>query len=237
DEILWQAFNNSPMLWLLGVVAALCTAFYMWRALTLTFYGKPRFDEHKTHPHEAPKTMTIPLIILAVLSIGAGFIGMPKLFGVTNIFEKWLEPVFAQANDAILLPAGGGEGIEITFMLISVLVAVGGILLAMWVYKSETKRAVEMKAKMKGIYALLYNKYYIDEFYQTVIVRPLDAISTSFLWKFFDVSVIDGAVNGLAAFFARLSSITRKAQTGFVQIYAVSIVVGIIIIVGWFAFF
>jgi NADH-quinone oxidoreductase subunit L len=237
DEILWQAYNNSAMLWLLGIVAALCTAFYMWRALTLTFYGKQRFDEHKVHPHEAPKTMTIPLIILAVLSIGAGFIGMPKLFGVTNLFDQWLEPVFAQANEAILIPATGTTGTEIAFMIISVITAAAGIWLAMTIYKSDTKRAVEMKAKVKGLYTLLYNKYYIDEFYQAVIVRPLDVISTGVLWKFFDIGIIDGAVNGLAAFFLRLSGTARKAQSGFVQVYAVSIVVGIIIIVGWFAFF
>ena len=80
DEILWQAYLNSPVLWILGIIAAVCTAFYMWRVLTLTFYGTTRFEEKTVHPHESPRTMTVPLIVLAVFSALGGFIGMPKLF-------------------------------------------------------------------------------------------------------------------------------------------------------------
>ena len=237
DEILWQAYNNSPVLWGIGILAALCTAFYMWRALTLTFYGKPRFDEKTLHPHEAPKTMTVPLIVLAVLAAVAGFIGMPHLFGVENVFDNWLEPIFSKASDMLFIGATGAVSTEILFMIISVVIAAFGIWLAMRLYSGGMERATALRKRFNGLHTLLYNKYYIDELYNIAIVTPLEFISRRLFWKGLDSGIIDGAVNGLAALFLRFSTMVRRVQVGIVQVYAFGIVMGIIIIVGWFAFF
>lgn len=235
DEILWQAFLNSPVLWVIATIAALCTAFYMWRLLTLTFLGSPRYDTHHVHPHEAPFTMTVPLMVLALLSAIAGFAGMPKLFGVENIFDTWLEPVVATAKDRMFAAGHAGESTEVILMVFSVAIGVGGILLARRMYAGKGERAEAMRLRMRGIHTLLLNKYYMDELYDVMIVRPLYWISEKALWRGFDTGVIDGAVNGTATIMLKVSDAVRRVQVGLVQVYGVAIVIGLVIIIGWLA--
>ena len=124
DEILWKAYSQGNIvLWLLGAIGAALTAFYMFRLVSLTFENKSRFDSHHTHPHEAPKTMTIPLIILAVLSIVGGFVGIPESLGGGNAIEKFLEPIFEKAEFRLPLHHEGSHTMEYILMIVSVAIA------------------------------------------------------------------------------------------------------------------
>ncbi len=236
DEILWMAFlNGSPVLWSVGVVAAFTTAFYMWRVTTLTFDGQERFDHHHVHPHESPKTMTIPLIILAVLSVFGGFLGVPhvleSVFHMPNFLEHWLAPVFA--GGARLLPSHTGEhtSTEVMLMVISTVVAISGILLARFVYSKGLDRAQGFATSFKGLYTLLYRKYFVDEVYNLAIVGPIVALSRDFLWKIFDVVIVDGVVNGSAKVVSATAGVLRKAQSGIAQNYALVMMAGIVILI------
>lgn len=225
DEILTNVFLSGNYVWFgLGLITAFMTAFYIFRLIGLTFYGKPRYDEHHVHAHESPKVMTIPLIILAVLSVIGGFIGLPHIAG-TNLLDNFLEPVFAGAKG--ILPEHHLEAsTEITLILVSVIVA------AIAIYLSFRKFAMEYKptAEHSGLYKVFQNKYYVDEIYNAVIVMPLRRLS-DLLYKFFDLVIIDGIVNGSGKFFISLSGDWRKAQTGVIQDYAIISVAGIIAII------
>jgi NADH-quinone oxidoreductase subunit L len=225
DEILTNVYLSGNYVWFgLGLITAFMTAFYIFRLIGLTFYGKPRYDENHIHAHESPRVMTIPLIILAVLSVIGGFIGLPHIVG-TNLLDKFLEPVFAGAKG--MLPEHHIEAsTEITLILVSVIVA------AIAIYLSFRKFAMEYKttAVHSGLYKVFQNKYYVDEIYNAVIVMPLRRLS-DLLYKFFDLVIIDGIVNGSGKFFISLSGDWRKAQTGVIQDYAIISVAGIIAII------
>ncbi|RPI65953.1 MAG: NADH-quinone oxidoreductase subunit L, partial [Ignavibacteriae bacterium] len=183
DEILWFAFlNGSPILWGVGALAAFTTAFYMWRLTALTFHGTERFDHHHVHPHESPKTMTIPLIVLAVLSALGGFLGIPHVLGsigglhLPNLIEGWLEPVFAKG--VAMLPQHTGDHTSLEFMLMggSIVLAVAGIMLARSIY-SSTEKPAALAQRFAAPYKLLWNKWYVDEIYDLAIVGPILAVS------------------------------------------------------------
>ncbi len=239
DEILWQAFSRgSVLLWLIGAIAALMTAFYMFRAVFLTFYGKPRFDEHHHTPHEVDWKMWLPLVVLAALSIVGGFLGMPSVFGAGNAIESWLEPIVGQGEHISLAMGTGAEntGLEWAMMAVSVAIALAGILIAVRIYERKRTLAAD-EAKLGGIYQLVHNKYYVDEIYNAGIVQPIYNISESFLWKIVDVRIIDGIINGFAHIAEIGSGSIRRIQTGIAQNYAVLIVVGLAIVVGWLVMF
>jgi proton-translocating NADH-quinone oxidoreductase, chain L len=236
DEILWQAFSSShgsPVLWVIAALAAGITAFYMFRLVSLTFEGTPRFDEHHLHPHEAPKTMTVPLIVLAVLSVVGGFIGIPESLGGGNRFERFLEPVFERANSKMLLPYHEVSVIEYVLIAVSIAIAVSGIYLARKIYLEKKEIAERTAAKYPRIYRLLLNKYFVDEVYNAAVVTPTVKGSEKLVWKGFDVGIIDGLINftGKATDYA--SQFFRRVQTGVVQSYAVVFVAGILFIIGW----
>jgi len=238
DEILWQAFSHGSMvLWLIGAIAALMTAFYMFRAVFLTFYGKERFDTHHHTPHEVDWKMWLPLVVLAILSTAGGFLGMPSVFGAGNVFEQWLEPVVGKGTE-IAMTAGVAESpaLEWALMGVSVAIALFGILLAMRFYKSRTTLA-KQEAQLGAAYQLMHNKFYVDEIYDKGIVQPLYSISKNFLWQIIDVRVIDGIVNGLAKIAEIGSGSIRRIQTGIAQNYAVLIVVGLFVVVGYLVMF
>jgi NADH-quinone oxidoreductase subunit L len=243
DEILWMAFSKgNVILWAVGVAAAFCTAFYMWRLYSLTFKTEERFDHHHVHPHESPATMTIPLIILAIFSAIGGFFGIPYALGHffsdhPNMLENWLEPIFAGANQ-VMGRTGGHEihSIEYILMAVSLAVAVIAIFLASRFYTVGSTKPDEMVARFKGLHKVLWNKYFVDEIYQQSIVTPTYEASRSFLWKIFDVKVIDGAVNGSARAIGTGSGILRKMQTGVAQNYALVMMVGILAIITWMVF-
>jgi NADH-quinone oxidoreductase subunit L len=235
DEILWKAFSSdhgSWLLWLLGIFGAAMTAFYMFRLVTLTFEGQSRFDHHRIHPHEAPKTMTVPLIILAVLSMLGGFVGIPH----ASAIENWLEPIFSPAKYKLLAGEHEGGFMEILFMAVSVAVAGAGIYTARWIYLRRAEIAVSLTKKYPRIYRTLFNKYYVDEVYDAAIVAPTVKISDEILWKAMDTTLIDGSVNGSAKFIAGVAQVLRKIQTGVAQTYAVIFIAGILFVLTWLLF-
>ena len=235
DEILWNAFaNGHVILWFIGTVTALLTAFYMFRLYFLTFEGKERFASNK-HPHESPKLMTIPLIILALLSAVGGFIGIPALFSGENgnQFERWLEPVFKAANTKMMVYNNHSNLEEILLMCVTVIGAALAIWFARYIYLKNPRFALNASTKFKGIYNLLLNKYWVDELYDAGVVAPIVRGSDRFLWRFTDVAVIDGIVNGTASLINLLSDKIRKIQTGVAQFYAVIMMLGIVIALFW----
>jgi NADH-quinone oxidoreductase subunit L len=235
DDILWNAFANGHIiLWFIGTATALLTAFYMFRLFFVTFEGKERFGSQK-HPHESPKIMTIPLIILAVLSAVGGFIGIPVLFSGENgnQFERWLEPVFKTANTKMMIYSSHSSLEEIIIMLVTVIGAALAIYFARYVYLKNPRFALNASTRFKGIYNLLLNKYFVDELYDSIVVNPIVRGSDRYLWRFTDVSVIDGIVNGTASFINFISGKIRKIQTGVTQFYAVIMMLGIVIALFW----
>ncbi|MGD0338413.1 MAG: NADH-quinone oxidoreductase subunit L [Bacteroidota bacterium] len=236
DEILWRVFSHeSYFLWTLGVFGAGLTAFYMFRLVSLTFNGEKRW-EHDLHPHEAPSTMTVPLIILAFLSIVGGFIGVPAAVGGGNRIEHFLEPVFEGANIKLGLYAEGVQIIEYILMALSVGVALLGVAGARMVYLRRNDIAENITKQFHGIYTLLWRKYFVDEIYDAAVVTPVVKVSDKILWNGFDVGVIDGIVNGSAKLMQSLSSFARRIQTGVVQFYAIVFVIGVLLVMGWMLF-
>jgi NADH-quinone oxidoreductase subunit L len=246
DEILDAAgsgpHKNFP-LWLLGVVAAGITSFYMFRLIYLTFFGAPRYDEHKVHVHESPKNMTIPLMILAFLSIFGGWFAAPHLVGGTDHFEAFLHPVFAAYapqttgidQGASLAGSAGKSGeiapspaIELLHALTGppVIVAVLGLLLAWWLYLKRPQLPKKIAQSLGPLYTLVYNKYYVDEIYNALIVQPLLWISTNVLWHVVDEGIIDGIVNGSATVARGFGSKLREVQSGNARSYATWVVIG-----------
>lgn len=240
DEILWNAFlHGSPVLWGIGVLVAGMTAFYMFRLYHLTFNGEERFDHHHVHPHESPLTMTFPLMVLAVLSVIAGFVGVPHVLGnvmghMPNYLGDWLEPVFATANAQLARAEGGDHtALEFSLMAVSLAVAGLGIFLATRAYAKKHNPSEAQPESLTGVRKLLWNKYFVDEAYYAVIVEPLHTSSRLFLWKIFDVKIVDGIVNGSAELVRVSAENLRRMQTGVVQNYALLMVIGIVVVLGW----
>jgi NADH-quinone oxidoreductase subunit L len=234
DEILWKAFiDGSPVLWIVGVLTAGMTAFYMFRLVTLTFEGSERFDVHHTHPHEAPKTMTVPLVILAVLSVLGGLIGIPNSLGGGNQFEHFLAPVFEKAEMKMGLPYHDASAVEYILMLTSVVIAGASIYAARTIYLRRTDIAAGIAGQFPGVYKLLFNKYYVDEAYDTVVVMPIKKTSETLLWKGIDVNVIDNTINTGSKFVGFMSEILRRVQTGVTQTYVIVFLAGILFVLGW----
>jgi NADH-quinone oxidoreductase subunit L len=233
DEILWKAFSGgSTVVWAIGWVTAGLTAFYMFRMLTLVFEGEPRFG-HDKHPHEAPATMLVPLVILAFLSIAGGFLGVPHALGGSNLLEGWLEPVFERST-RIAGPEGHASlPTEYALMALSVGIGLAGIFFARRLFLTGTATVDRIAARFAGLRTLLFNKYYVDEVYDAVVVRPIKVGSQKLLWKWFDAGVIDGAVNGIARLVNSLSSAGRRMQTGNVSNYGLAILIGISLLLGF----
>jgi NADH-quinone oxidoreductase subunit L len=236
DEILWNAYANGGFaFWFIGAITAMLTAFYMFRLVSLTFYGKERFDHHHAHAHESPSVMTIPLMILAFLSIVGGYVGLPKVFAGEhgNLFETWLEPIYAPAQAKLASYGSHSPLEEILLMSVSVALAFSGIYFAYHVYTKNPKIVKNISAKLKGLYNLLLNKYFVDEVFEAAVVQPIQKGSEKFLWKITDNIIIDGTVNGVAKIIDKVSGVIRKIQTGVVQSYAVVMMVGIALVLLW----
>ena len=236
DEILWSAFDKGGIIfWIIGVLTAMMTAFYMFRLLSLTFYGKEKFDNHHVHPHESPAVMTVPLIILAVLSVIGGYIGLPKMFAGENgnLFESWLAPVYEPAE--IKLAHFGAEShfVEILLMVVSVALVLVSIYYALKIYTKKPGIAENISKRFKNIYNLLLNKYFVDEAYEAAVVKPIQKGSEKVLWDFADSTIIDGIVNGSAHLINIISDSVRKIQNGITQFYAVIMVAGIALVLLW----
>ena len=233
DEILWYTFaNGHPILWIIGVFTAGLTAFYMFRLIFMTFFNECRAPQDvQKHIHESPKSMTVPMSILAVLSVIGGAIGVPAVLGGSNRIEHFLEPVMH-------FSAGHGHhsvATEYLLMVISVCIVFIGIGLAYTMYVRKRDLPAELAGKFKLLYAAMFNKWYVDELYGLLFVRPLHSLSLM-LWKGFDVGVIDGAVNGVANVVGWCGSRLRTVQTGYVQAYAISFLFGAMLLVVYSVF-
>jgi NADH-quinone oxidoreductase subunit L len=241
DEILWKAFSSphgSIALWAIGALAAGITAFYMFRLVFLTFFGASRMEPQvEKHVHESPYSMTVPLMLLAVLSVIGGWVGMPALIGnvfhLPNVFEEWLVPVFGHGAEGA---AHGGThppvALELGLMGASVAVALCGIGLAYYLYRVRTETPKRIAETVPGLYDVVYNKYYVDEIYDMLFVRRI-VDGSVWLWQAFDAAFVDGIVNGIAAAVRGAGDRIRRLQTGMVGNYAFSLLVGAIVIVGY----
>jgi len=221
DLILWQAFHHGAViLWAIGLITAGMTAFYMFRQLFMVFHGECRADAHaKAHLHESPAVMTLPLIVLAIGSIFTGWLGAPEyLWG--SRWDHWLQPLFG-AGEA----HEGSANTEILLTLLTLAVVAVGIYAAYAKYGRSARSAEETAGAEGLLYRLSYNKYYVDEIYDTLFVRPFTACSRFFA-EFVDPRIIDGMVNGVASFTRGLSWVWCGIQTGNVQHYAAGLLVG-----------
>jgi NADH-quinone oxidoreductase subunit L len=246
DEILAGAYEGplgKPALFWMGTLTAAMTAFYMFRGLYMTFFGKSRVEpEAAHHLHESGSKMTIPLIILACFSTVAGMVGIPKVlvdafpflkvFGGAERFDRFLEPVFAPATEALrLVPKEHVGGLSTgSLMGVSLLAAILGILVASWWYLKSTEIPDQLAERFADLYRILTHKYYVDEFYNWLIVRPLHIVSEKFLWRVVDAGAIDNVlVNGTGESAANVGDVLRRIQSGNISSYATWVLVGAVL--------
>ena len=288
DEILWKAFSGGhTVVWAVAAAASLLTAIYMFRLVNLTFHGRraefvegttghesavaghrhsgvggPHDDHaHGGHLHDAPPAMATALIILAIGSVVAGYIGIPAVLGGGNRIEHFLEPSFtapgmehgdrtaespvaseasAEAKPAVAqgeMSRGNepmGVGGELTLMAFSSGLAVAGIGIAAFFWLRRRDLTDRIARRFAGVHRVLLNKYYVDELYDAAIVQPIKGLSERFLWKVFDAGVLDGAVNGAGKVVNGWSAILRRLQTGSMRAYALSAFVGVVVILGYY---
>ena len=232
DEILGHTFEYNGFFWFLGVLGSLLTAFYMFRLYYLTFHGNFRGTEKQNHHlHESPKSMTIPLSILALLSIVGGFIGIPEVFGGTHFLKEFLNPIF-KISESILVTKHLAHSTEITLMGITV-AAVGAVIY--FAYINYVKRQTIPLAdgvKISPLQKTIYNKYYIDELYAKIFTKPTDWLSEKF-YDFIEIKFIDRIINFIGQGVTWSSSQARLIQTGSIGFYVFAMVIGIIFILFW----
>ncbi len=280
DEILWRAYQASWIYWLIGLLTAFLTSFYMFRLWFMTFFGEYRGDLDNSHIHdehadasragappphehghgsihESPKVMLIPLMILAVLSICGGWIGVPGSLGGNNKFDKFLGPVFrATAPDVNSTHASPGEtappekqtegqepktghSTELAFTGISVIAGLTGLYLAWLLYVRRPQLPQQIAHSLGGFYEAALHKYYVDETYATLFVKPLVDGSRVILWHGIDQGVIDAAVDNSADGARDVSDTMRHMQSGNVRSYAGWVAVGAAALIAymiWVAF-
>lgn len=228
DEILGAAFNSNMFLWFLGFIGSIMTAFYMFRLLFLVFFGEFRGGD-KVHAHESPKVMTVPLMILAVLSAIGGFAGVPESLGGSNRINAFLDTVFKPAKDKMFsVETASSASTEIAVMLVTLTVIVIAIWWAYRNYVQKKEVPVAENEALPAVQKVLYHKYYIDEFYNAVITKPLDRVS-GFLESIVETKLIDNIVNKIAATVEWTGGWLRRLQTGNVDFYIFIMVVGIVL--------
>jgi NADH-quinone oxidoreductase subunit L len=232
DAILLGAYQipGGHPLYALGLLTALLTSFYMFRLIFLTFHGKQRYDDRKVHVHESPWSMLGPLVVLAVLSVVGGWLAAPAFLGRPDYFANFLTPVFGGRESAEVLGEAAAHTLELTLAFVAVGAALAGWGVAYWLYLVRPEKADGLAKSMAPAYRILLNKYYVDELYDAVIVKPLVWISTNVLWKVVDVEAIDGTVNGIAGGTTAIGDGVRHTQSGNTRSYAVWVVVGAILI-------
>ena len=231
DEILWLAYNGGTVgriVWVLGSLGAGLTAFYTFRIVYVAFFGDFRgTPEQERHLHEPPASMTVPMIILAVGALSSGWIGISPLFGGSNWIEHFFAPVLGHPH------VHGTDLEEWTVVLISAAMALTGILASTICYRWKPELPTLLGEKFTGVYKMLWNKYYIDELYDHMIVRPAYWLATTVLAGFTDATIIEGIVNGIPTLIGRFGDRLRKIQSGYVQHYAISMAIGLFILLAF----
>ena len=231
DEVLLGAWNSSPLLWGIGLVTALLTAYYMSRQVFLVFFGEPRFEqegEHAVHPHESPWLMTLPLVVLAGLSIVMGIINLPFSTD-TKVLEEWLHPVLELLTPSgVLVPTevhiDVATGVKWALAGLAVAAAAAGILYAAQVFLRHRAKAIEPE--------ILAHAWYYDEAISAFVAGPgtagFDGVTA------FDTQVVDGAVNGVGSLVRTGGNRLRVLQTGYVRNYALGVAIGAVVLIGFF---
>ena len=230
DEILWMSFHSPfghAALWAMGALGATLTAFYMTRLMCLTFWGKSRVPK-EMHPHESPALMTIPLIALGILSVIGGWIGIPHVIGenlgeIPNILENWFEPVISKIPHLEHADAS----MEWMFMGISVALATLSALLSYHFYVQAPEKPKKVAQASGPLYKLIFNKYFVDEFYFGAIINPIVSLSKN-IWYYVDVKFIDRATYVMADLIRGGGSFVRTLQNGNIQQYAMYIALGLV---------
>jgi NADH-quinone oxidoreductase subunit L len=275
--------EGHQLLWGMGILTSFLTATYMFRLVHLTFHGEERFageardvrdagDAGHTHhahashvshaspahhahgaPHDAPWPMATALVVLALGSILAGYVGVPHALGGHNNLGAWLTPAFNMTNCGQPVTTGPLAGmaieeckpveerepgehaeLEVTLMIVSSLIALAGIGLATYLWLKHKEIPARLATQYPGVHRLLLNKYYVDEVYDATIVQPIKVVSTEGLWRGFDVKVVDGAVNGAGYFVSGVSVVLRLLQNGSVKTYAASMFVGAVAVLAYY---
>jgi NADH-quinone oxidoreductase subunit L len=256
DEILARTFESGhTILWAVGLMTSLLTAIYMFRVVYLAFHGsraaepvRPQHPEEEEpaahhveddtqhvgpspqpvrsshHLHDAPPAMALVLIVLAAGSVLAGYVGLG------GRFERFLEPSFAPQT----AEAAAEGGVETTLMIVSIVVAFAGIGIATYYFLKNCRAAAALAARFAAARLLLLNKYYVDEIYDATVVQPIRIVSEEGLWKTVDVRLIDGAVNGVGDTVSGSGEILRRVQTGSVRTYAASLLLGVVLVLGYY---
>ncbi|HKW34901.1 MAG TPA: NADH-quinone oxidoreductase subunit L [Candidatus Acidoferrum sp.] len=234
DAILFSSFQSGRggrILYAFGLLTALLTAFYMFRLIFLTFSGNPRYDEKKVHVHESPWNMLGPLVVLAVLSVIGGWFALPTFFQGPDYFANFLAPVFGGSGEAAdAVTEAATHQLELILAGVAFGTALIGLVIAYWLYLKNPRKPDDLAKSMKPAYTTLLNKYYVDELYAAVVVRPLLWLSTNVFWKAVDVTGIDGTVNGIAHGARAFGDGVRHSQSGNTRSYAVWVVAGAIVI-------
>jgi len=230
DEILYLTYLKSPVLYAMGLAGAACTAFYMWRLMGLAFWGEPRDHHAYDHAHESPTTMTVPLALLAVGALLAGLLGIPTIWGGTFAIDHWLQPALTFGQTHAPHEHAVHVGLAWGLMALSTTVALASGLAGWAIYRKGPAAEEAFAAKFPGLYRVLANKYYLDEGVEAFILRPA-RWKGNFLWKFFDVILIDGLGVNLPGALTRVAGdFTARAQTGRVRNYALGMAVGAVLL-------
>ena len=234
-EILWKAFSSSSghiLLWAAGVLGAVLTAFYMTRLMALTFWGKSRVDKN-IHPHESPWLMTVPLIVLAILSVVGGWVGIPHVISeqighIPNFWEHWLQPVIRQLPAAVEGAHHDEAALEWSLMATSVGLAALSALAAYIMYTKKEGASDKVANIFGPLYQLVNKKYLVDEAYSAGIINPLIKGSKN-LWYYVDVNFIDKATYKVSDLVRGSGSFVKSLQTGNMQQYAMYIGLGVVV--------
>ncbi|MFZ5918467.1 MAG: NADH-quinone oxidoreductase subunit L [Chloroflexota bacterium] len=230
DEILWLAANRSWLLWGVGIVTAFLTAMYAFRLVFVVFLGQPRDKKLHGHAHESPRSMTLPLTVLALLAVLGGLLNLPgELVGVEGL---------GLLNAALAHTLGHphvemGRGAQWALLVVSGLLPIVAMLLAQSLWGIRNDRVRRLSQRYAWLYTLLVNKYYVDELYMAAVVKPLRGLG-EFLYGTVDRGLIDRAVDGLAALLGQGGEGARRLQTGYVRNYALGLLLGVVAVVGYF---
>jgi NADH-quinone oxidoreductase subunit L len=215
-EAVWHSPNYGRILWSVGLLTAGITSFYMFRLLILTFFGKARYTHDDVHHvHESSASMLIPLVILAIGSIGGGYLNIPGFLGYKSVETA-------------------GSNVDTILMLDSIGAALAGLAIAWWLYAARPELPARIASGAEAFYSILTHKYYIDEIYDALIVMPLLVTSREFLWKIVDTLMIDGTVNGIGQLIRSSADGLRHMQSGYVRTYAAWILAGGVLVIAWF---
>jgi NADH-quinone oxidoreductase subunit L len=223
DMILSKAFENSPLLYALALGGALITCFYMFRLLYLVFFGKQRISD--AHPHESPRVMTIPLMLLAVLSVFGGFLNIPALLGGKLGFSSYLKSSVVTNESAEI-----SHSTEWGLIALSLVLLLGVIYWAYQVFVKKDRIPLADAASMTFFERLVYNKFYVDEFYRSVFEKPF-ARFAKFLYRKIEIKLLDSAIDGISVGTSRIGTLTRMLQRGNMSFYLFAMVAGIILFI------